>query len=60
MKAGEAAAIRAQIAELQAKLAEQEAKEREDALAQMKEWQRVYRFNGRELGLSFRPKKRAG
>jgi len=58
MKAGEAAAIRAQIEELQAKLVEQETKERNEALAQMKEWQRVYRFNGRELGLTFKPKKR--
>lgn len=59
MKASEAAAIRAQIEELQAKLAEADAKERMDALTQMKEWQRQYRFNMRELGPSFRAKKRA-
>lgn len=58
MKASETAAIRAQIEELQAKLAEADAKERSEALAQMKEWQRQYQFNGRDLGPSFRPKKR--
>ena len=58
MKPSEAAEIRAQIEELQAKLVDVDAKERMDALLQMKEWQRQYQFNGRELGPSFRPKKR--
>jgi nitrate/nitrite-specific signal transduction histidine kinase len=58
MKASEAASIRAQIEALQAQLAEAETKERAEALAQMKEFQRTYHFNARELGLTFRAKKR--
>jgi hypothetical protein len=58
MKASESASIRAQIQELQAKLAEADAQERAEALVQMKEWQRQYSFNGRELGPAFRTKKR--
>ena len=57
MKPSEAAAIRQQIEELQAKLREAEQAERGTALAQMKAWQAIYRFNARELGNYFKPQR---
>jgi hypothetical protein len=53
-----AADIRAQIEALQAQLAEAEINARAEALAQLKELQRTYRFNARELGFLFKPRKR--
>lgn len=56
----EAAALRAQIEELQAKLQATETQERADDLETMKNLQRKNRFTMRELGHYFKPQRKRG